>query len=330
MGNKGMITREYIAKLKLKRKKKNRALVLSFLAIIVVLGAVITAVVMKYSGDRVEVLKGQIVDVGVKPDLGDREGEPQLVLPGGPGGYSYYQEYANRDDASFDYDIPETELPDISTVQGNNWANEEIFGKNPSEPIALQYFEDACFVGDSRTEGLLLYSNLANIHGFAYKGLNIGKLKDEECINVPGVGNNLTCYQAISSTSYDYYYCMFGINELGWEHPDVFIDCFNQLIDHIYATNPNAIVYVESVITITKEKSEGDEVFTKEKVQQFNDLLLEMCKERGDVIFLDINAAVADAEGYLPEEGSFDGIHLYTNYCRRVIQYIRSNTYYRK
>lgn len=329
MDDKGMITREYIAKLKLKRKKKIRMLILSALVIVFAIGALITTLVARKSKDKDELLDAQMIDVGVNPSLG-QIGAEILATSGDASEGSYYQAYADLPDAKFDYDVPETELPDISTIEGNNWANEEVFGKNPSDPIALQYFDDACFIGDSRTEGLMLYSNLVNIQGFAYKGLNIGKLNEEECISVPGVGDNLTCYQAISNTSYDYYYCMFGINEIGWAYSDVFIECFNDLIDHILEANPNAIIYVESILAVTKEKSDTDDVFKIEKVNEYNELLIKMCKERGDVIYLDINAAVTDSSGYLPEEGSFDGIHLYGKYCQRVIQYIRSNTYYRK
>ena len=52
-----------------------------------------------------------------------------------------------------------------------------------------------------------------------------------------------------------------------------------------------------------------------------------MCQDRKDVIYLDIASAVMDEEGYLPEEASTDGIHCNADYCKRIIQYIRNNTY---
>ena len=131
-------------------------------------------------------------------------------------------------------------------------------------------------------------------------------------------------------TSYDNYYCMFGINELGWYSLDVFIEDFNALIDYIKLANPNATVYVEGVIPVCRSKEAEGGVFTKDRVEEFNALILDMCKERNDVIFLDVGAAVRDEEGYLPEEGSPDGIHCNADYCKRVLQYIRCNTYSRK
>lgn len=324
---KGIITREEINNLKRKRKRKLRLMTISVISLMFV--SVMFFVVL-FNNIKDTKLKGRTINVGVSPDLGYREGNDLVATPGDPQRRTYYYDYAEREDASFEYDLPETELPDVASITGNDYVNDQIFGKNPSEPIALQYFEDAVFIGDSRTEGLVLYSDLVNINSFSYKGLNVSKLEDEPCINVPDVGDNLTCYQAVSSKVYDYYYLMFGINELGWPSPDGFVSDFSKLIDHIYAVNPNAVIYVQSIISISKEKSASDDVFNKEKVDEFNAALLEMCRQRGDVIFLDINSVVTDEEGYLPAEGTFDGIHLYGKYCKRVIQYIRSNTYYRK
>ncbi len=344
-----MITRDEVKKLKAKRKKKMKTIA-AVCTLLVILIAVLVFVLINYISDNDD-SDGDVTTTQQREDSVDgtdtedtstegttTEGAttesstedvqtnnyPETVTD------KYYATYNDRADAKFEYTIPDTELPDVHTIEGNNWANEELFGKNPSDPIALQYFEDAIFVGDSRTEGLILYSDLLHIQGFAYKGLNIGKLETEECITLPDSNVKMTCYDAISNSYYDYYYCMFGINELGWPQTEVFIDYFEHLIDHIYSVNPNAIIYVESILPVTKAKSDGSDIFTMEKVNEFNELLLNMCKERGDVIYLDISAAVTDSEGYLPEEGANDGIHLYTNYCKRVIEYIRCNTYYRK
>lgn len=239
---------------------------------------------------------------------------------------------ATATDAMYDinneqYTVPDTELAPVEEIEGENWSDETVYQKNKSLPIDLKYFEDTVFIGDSRTEGLMLYSNLKHFNGFCYKGLNVEKAKTESNIKIDGDDTLYTCYEAISKTQYNNYYIMFGINELGWLYPDAFIDKMNELIDHIYTTNPEATVYVESLISVTKEKSDSDETFTKDRVDMFNELLLNMCKERRDVIFLDLNSVVTDEDGYLPAESSIDGVHLNASYSKRIIQYIRCNTY---
>lgn len=224
--------------------------------------------------------------------------------------------------------MPETSLPPVEEIKGNDWCASMY--EKVDKVMPLSYFDNTVLIGDSRTEGLVLYSGLNNINGFCYKGLNVSSLDSDSCITIPGYGGKYTCYQAISMTSYDNYYCMFGINELGWYSLDVFIDDFGALIDYIKAANPNATIYVEGVIPVCRSKEAEGGVFTKDRVEEFNELILKMCKERNDVIFLDVGAAVRDEEGYLPEEGSPDGIHCNADYCKRVLQYIRCNTYSRK
>ncbi|MCM1170700.1 MAG: GDSL-type esterase/lipase family protein [Clostridium sp.] len=224
--------------------------------------------------------------------------------------------------------IPETSLPPVEEIKGNDWCASAYEKVNQVMP--LSYFDKTVLIGDSRTEGLVLYSGLSNINGFCYKGLNVSSLDSDSCITIPGYGGQYTCYQAISMTSYDNYYCMFGINELGWYNLDAFTEDFSALIDYIKLANPSATIYVEGVIPVCRSKEAEGGVFTKSRVEEFNALILDMCKERNDVIFLDVGAAVRDEEGYLPEEGSPDGIHCNADYCKRVLQYIRCNTYTRK
>ena len=45
-----------------------------------------------------------------------------------------------------------------------------------SETAELSYFSDALFIGDSRTEGLQLYSGISDVDGvsfFCYKGITV-------------------------------------------------------------------------------------------------------------------------------------------------------------
>lgn len=192
------------------------------------------------------------------------------------------------------------------------------------------YFDKAVFIGDSRTEGLLYYSGIANMNAFAYKGLNVGVLDSSAVITVPGKGSGFTTYQAIDNTEYDYYYIMFGVNELGWLNFDIFIDDMNALIDKIYAKNPNAVVYVMSVLPVSAMKSSSNDVFTMDNVNKMNGLIQDMCKSRNDVIYLDLSAAVEDANGFLPVVASADGIHCNPEFNVKLGQYIRYNVYVRK
>lgn len=332
MGSK-RITREELKRLKRKRQRHlNAVLTLSVSAAMIV---VLAVSVIVFNDRPSDAEYGAQMHVGVKNDFGTGD-LPVMATPidasaasseEGTTTEETTQTETTEDESGFE--VPETALPPVEEVAGNDWYPK---GYEKVENVApLSYFDDTVLIGDSRTEGIVLYSGLSNLNAFCYKGLNVSKLDSEACITLPEYGGKYTCYQAIEYTSFDNYYCMFGINELGWYNMDVFVEDFGDLVDHIKSVNPDATIYVESVMPVCKSRETGgDSVFTKENVDEVNSLLLAMCKKRKDCIYLDVGAAVQDEDGYLPEEGSPDGIHCNADYCKRVLQYIRCNRYQKK
>lgn len=324
------ITREDIIRLKLNKKRQLRKRFFifgAFLAAIAGIGVYVTGHLK--SENHAE--KGKEILVGVEPSLGTSDIEKADYSSIVSQEQENHEEYVTESDylETFVFEVPETSLPPVEEIQGNNWFDESYYKKSKNM-VDIRYFSKVVFVGDSRTEGLVLYSGLPNINGFCYKGLTVNKLTSSANIYVEGYGNGYTCYDAISLVPYDSYYCSFGINELGWVNIDVFIDYFNDLLDHIKSVNPDAVVYVQNILPISKSESDSTSIFTQERINLFNEEILAMCQERKDVIYLDVASAVTDAEGYLPEEAASDGIHCNADYCKRIIQYIRCNTYTKK
>lgn len=321
------ITREDIIRLKLNKKRQLRKrFLISGIVLAVIAVAGIYAVGRFKADNNVE--KGKEILVGVEPSLGTADIEKTDYSTVVSQAQEKHEEYVTESEylEAFVFEVPETSLLPVEDIQGNNWCDESYY-KKTQNMVDIRYFSKAVFVGDSRTEGLVLYSGLPNINGFCYKGLTVNKLTSSADIYVDGYGSGYTCYDAISLVPYDSYYCSFGINELGWVNIDVFIDYFNDLLDHIKSVNPDAVVYVQNILPISKSESDSTSIFTQERINLFNEELLTMCQERKDVIYLDVASAVTDSEGYLPEEASSDGIHCNADYCKRIIQYIRCNTY---
>ena len=227
------------------------------------------------------------------------------------------------------YTVPETSLGPVEEVQAANWYDENKYQKVDG-PVDLSYFDNVCFIGDSRTEGLVIYSGLANINGFYYKGLSVDKLETDNVISIPGVGNGYTCYDAVRVTDFAAYYLMFGVNELGWVYVDVFVDNMSKFIDFIKSEKPDAVIYVQSILPVSLSSSQKSDIYNQERVNMFNDELLKMCQQRGDVIYLDSAASVMDENGYLPEDASTDGVHCSADYIRRLVQFYRYNTFIKK
>ena len=130
------------------------------------------------------------------------------------------------------------------------------------EPTPLQfttvdasYFDDALFIGDSRTVGIAEYGNLKNATYFADVGLNV-YVAPTKAVAVKNVGT-VTLPQLLSQKTFGKVYIMLGINELGNDLDDITAK-FSSLIDTVRAAQPNAIVYVEANLHVGPSRSSTD------------------------------------------------------------------------
>lgn len=339
------LTREEIISLRLMKKRKLRRYTCYAISAVVLIELTALFIYRNLTHKDGEGLRGGEITTGIRADIGALYDFSEISVGTATNASSNNDTDAETDskmnseadsetnskiDSDFVFEVPATSLPDVESIEGDNWYDDSFYEKADADPVAMSYFNDTVFIGDSRTEGLLIYSGVPNLNGFCYKGLSVDKLDSDESIMLPGSDELYTCYDAISRTEFDNYYCMFGVNELGWVSPSVFVDEFSALVDHIFSVNPDAVVYVESILPVTEQSSSESDIYTQERIDEYNELLLSMCKERKDVIYLDLAAAVSDDSGYLPDEASADGIHCSSDYCKRMIQYIRCNTFRRK
>lgn len=191
-----------------------------------------------------------------------------------------------------------------------------------SDPVDDTYFKDAAFIGDSRTEGLMLYTGL-DATFYTAKGLMVNTFftkpvvrKGEDKVTIP---------EAMEDQQFGKVYIMLGINELGWSYSSVFKKTYGDLIDKVRELQPGAVIYIQSLLPVTREKSEADAIYNNPKIQEYNELLLELAKEK-QVCYLNVQESVALDNGALPKEASTDGIHLDKPYCEKWLDYLKSHT----
>jgi lysophospholipase L1-like esterase len=177
-----------------------------------------------------------------------------------------------------------------------------------SDEAPADYFDDAAFVGDSRTDGLLLYSGIHGATGLSYKGLTVAELEDRTVkFTVSGITD--TVMGALSKKSYGKVYIMLGVNELGWYNDQRFYDIYTKEVERIKELQPQAYIYVQSILPVTQEESDSHPYFTNENILRYNELIAQVAEEQ-QVFYLDVGSALMDDEGALPAESSTDGIHL--------------------
>lgn len=184
------------------------------------------------------------------------------------------------------------------------------------------YFDDALFIGDSRSEGFKLYSELDNATYYVYKGLSVETVNSKAVINAPD-GTRQTVMNALKQKQFGKVYIMLGINELGWSSTDIFIQKYAALVEAVKQYNPNAVVYVQSILPVSKKKA-GDPVYNNENVNRFNSLIQEMVKQQGVYYVNPAEAVMVD--GMLADEASADGVHLNKKYCLIWRDYLATHT----
>lgn len=178
-------------------------------------------------------------------------------------------------------------------------------------------FSDACFIGDSRTLGLGLNCDKAKADFYASQGLNISSALTDQVIELQN-GNMGTVLEAVAQKEYKRIFVMFGINELGWPYPENFVEKYEELIEGIKAAQPNAAIYVQSILPVAASAVNNDAVFTNENINAFNAYVEQAANETG-VNYLDINGYFKDNSGMLPEDAAADGIHFVRAYCLKWI-----------
>lgn len=317
-----------------RRKRQIRIRVATVTGIFVLFAIIIFAT--KYKGDFKRIFGGESADKtteAVDNKKGDTTSEAATGSEDTTGEAVTDGSDASTEEQTAGVDVAETARadsinvtnPDLSS-KGSDWYDDTIF--EPGNVTDDAYFDKVALIGDSRTEGLAFYCDVNNWAIMADKGLTASKALENDIVKLAN-GTTVTPIEALGYKEYKYIYIGFGMNELGWLYPEVFIDDYKTFIQEVKKVQPNAVIMVESILPVSASKSASDENINNSKITTYNGMLLDMCKEFGDVIYLDTASAVT-VDGVLPEEASTDGVHCDKNYNEKILEYIRKNTYVRK
>ena len=185
------------------------------------------------------------------------------------------------------------------------------------------YFDDAVFIGDSRTEGMITATGLYNAKAFTHKGLTVDTAFKDLVVEIDG--QYYTVVNALNYTSFNKVYIMLGINETGWIYSSKFIEGYVKIIDAIKAANPNAQIYVQEILPVSNSVSSTHDYIKSSKIDEYNQLLRQMAEEQ-QVYFIDTATSVAAEDGSLPEDAAVDGIHMKNSYCQKWLDYLMTHT----
>ena len=178
------------------------------------------------------------------------------------------------------------------------------------------YFDDALFIGDSRTVGLMEYGGLPRTNYFADTGMSVYNIYSS---NV----NGSTLRQLLSSREFGKIYIMLGINELGYDQ-DYTVKEYEKLVNWIRDWQPDAIVYIEANLHVSARRSSSDPIFNNSNIDAFNSRIAALA-DGEQIFYLDVNPLFDDADGNLDQSYTGDNTHLYGKYYQPWTDWIEHN-----
>ena len=205
--------------------------------------------------------------------------------------------------------------PEETTAPTEAPAPTETTPTVPSEttaPLAVygedeHYFDDALFIGDSRMEALALYARLGDADYFTSVGMSVFKLFSQECYDDNFSTTDLT--GLLQSRSYGKIFMMLGINESGYSF-GALEDAYREDVEEIRRLQPNAKIFLLKIYGVSRGQAEGRDYLGPENLTKVNNMIESLCDGQ-TIICLDPRSLYEDADGYLRDECSGDGIHPY-------------------
>ena len=193
-----------------------------------------------------------------------------------------------------------------------------------TESVEDAYFESAIFLGDSRTEGLSLYSGLKTGHFYTSVGATVESVFSKKSFRTES-GEKVPLLDAAAVQDCDKVYIMLGINELGWSKTKTYHDQYAKLIDRVRADHPEAKIVLQSIPPVGAKQEAKKTYVNNERIAVYNGIIKELAEEK-ECYFLDVAACLTGGDGLLPKEWNFDGIHLNPKGCKVWLEYLRTHS----
>lgn len=251
----------------------------------------------------------------------------ELLTPAGPAGAAQGR---GQVDSNRTIEIVERRREDtIKIVQQKQVKTIKIVRKEPfgpvpeSEAVEDAYFEDAVFLGDSRTEGFRLYSGLKTGTYLCATGATVESVFSRNVLDT-GAGK-VPLMDGLSGVACGKIYVMLGINELGWPRTEDFRDQYAKIVDRVREVHPDAKIVLQSILPVSAKYNARGSYINNDRIAVFNQIVRDLAEEK-ECFYLDVSAAVTGEDGCLKPELNFDGVHLNPAGCRLWLEYLRTHS----
>ena len=188
--------------------------------------------------------------------------------------------------------------------------------------VEESYFDDALFIGDSRTQGMLEYGKLPQGATFYCKtSLTVFDLFKHPKAFIREGEEKKTLEEALKEHQFGKIYLMLGINELGTGTPDYFYEEYASVVQKLRELEPDAILFVQGIMHVGSQKNETDPVFNNTRIEQRNEKIRAL-EDKKNIFYLDVNEVLCDENGNLFDGWTFDQVHLKAKYYQLWKEYL--------
>lgn len=176
--------------------------------------------------------------------------------------------------------------------------------------VEPSYFDDALFIGDSRTVGLYEYGILEGADFFCNVGMSVYNVHKTE-VSVPSVGKT-SLAGLLETGKYGKIYLMLGMNELGYGF-DKTVRKYGELLEEIQSLQPDAVIYIQANLHVTKKRSDSDAIYNNKAINRFNKAVSEYA-DNEKIYYIDVNTLFDDEEGNFDNKYTGDNTHPFARY----------------
>lgn len=137
------------------------------------------------------------------------------------------------------------------------------------------YFDTAVYLGDSRTEGLQLFSGLKHGDFFWARGMTVFKADSEDYRVFEVDGQKYNLLEVLALKQYESVYIMLGVNELGYP-AESYEEGLGELLDEVLEIQPDAVVYLQLMPPVNDamcRQNKLPDYINNAKLAQFNEAI---------------------------------------------------------
>lgn len=203
--------------------------------------------------------------------------------------------------------VENIQTAEVKTVEQAVKQIEKSFKYNGSAGIKVKYrrlFKNSVILGDSLTEGLVVYGWLPKTIVFSEVGGSIVYNED--------------LFKKAAKTRPEEAYIAYGMNDMGNFGGDekAFVKKYIECIDTFLKASPDTSINICSITTPTEKAQEGNKSIRNYK--KFNKALKKMCKDKG-YNYIDVSDILPEHEELYAGDGIHAAPDYYPLWMKRVI-----------